>query len=408
MNLLSSEDINESIFFYWSLKWIERNYYYSLSIPKDIMNYILMIIIDLYIPMKDLVYSNNTDRIIFYSKKQSVDYIREISKKDISKPIDISIIEKNYNKTIYKVKANKESMILYNCKFWTELQWNTITHERPKHGHKLILKSYPFKYMKDLSIKDFKMIASGTWHRMILTKDDLLYLQGSSKYGQLGKKKNNLYYVMNAKNISMIECGLSHSMYLTKNNELYVTGNNSYGQLGLGISIYLEDFCELCYEFVVSPIPKEEKIIRIYAFGNNSFFINNKGDLFGCGSNKRRYLQVENTCGYGCNEIESFKKLNFKDVNSINLTFDQLAVLTSNGVFICSDHIIKRIRTTDPILSFNHTNHELYYTYFNNKTHQIDVQRLIEQSLSYADATKLKKYNIDLYNDTIYGDRHGY
>jgi alpha-tubulin suppressor-like RCC1 family protein len=81
--------------------------------------------------------------------------------------------------------------------------------------------------------------AIGSEHEIILTKDNVLYVKGFNKYGQLGTGNNDdvLTYIelvlADIKDIKEISCGKNHSVLINKNRELFTCGLNEDGQLGL-------------------------------------------------------------------------------------------------------------------------------------------------------------------------------
>jgi alpha-tubulin suppressor-like RCC1 family protein len=86
---------------------------------------------------------------------------------------------------------------------------------------------------------EVKRNAMGSGHEIILTKDNVIYIKGFNKYGQLGTGDNVdiLTYtelvLTDIKDIKEISCGKDHSVLINENGELFTCGLNEDGQLGL-------------------------------------------------------------------------------------------------------------------------------------------------------------------------------
>ena len=85
---------------------------------------------------------------------------------------------------------------------------------------------------------EIKQISCGYKHLIIYSKNNEIWVLGSSYHGQLGlgnnENQNIPILLMKDDQIKQICCGSFHSMIYKKNGELLVFGYNYYGQLGIG------------------------------------------------------------------------------------------------------------------------------------------------------------------------------
>jgi Regulator of chromosome condensation (RCC1) repeat/BTB/POZ domain len=152
---------------------------------------------------------------------------------------------------------------------------------------------YDLKIWDELCGKGIADISCGSFHSLALNKEGRVFSWGWNGCGQLGIGK--LYYEKKPvphevlfgipSIIQMIACGSDSSYALTKDSILYAWGSGAHGKLGDGKS---RD-----YLFPVKiGLPKEAStpIKAIYAVGENAFFVDSMGGLFGCGWNDEGQL----------------------------------------------------------------------------------------------------------------------
>ena len=141
---------------------------------------------------------------------------------------------------------------------------------------------------------------------MALTKDNKIYVWGSTEGGQLGipfaqiqtligneefaVKTPQLVKSLAHLKITQIAAGETHSICMAQDGDMYGWGLSMYGQLGLGFS---SDSFEPGVGMEKSKVPeptkvealKEEKVVKIYCGATFSLFLTAQGDLYGCGMN---------------------------------------------------------------------------------------------------------------------------
>lgn len=167
------------------------------------------------------------------------------------------------------------------------------------------------KQFKKINLKNIKNIAIGETHTLFITKNHEVFVSGTNMYGQLGFENTNKVNIPKFLNLSSlnlkgevhIAAGWNHSIIWTE-DQIYIWGYNAYGQLGLGDFENRERPTKL---MLTSLIHSEEKIRFLIAKSNLTFFITDKGNVFGWGQN-----------GYGQLGLGHTEKINFP--TKINLS----------------------------------------------------------------------------------------
>ena len=118
---------------------------------------------------------------------------------------------------------------------------------------------------------------------------------GSSECGQLGSAKTSRSEVpirvhlddKDSTTIESVVVGYAHVIAYTTSNEVYTWGLNTHGQLGLG---HLKSTSK---PEKIKGIATDTYITHIYADGNSSAYLTNKGLLYTWGDNRyNRLLQI--------------------------------------------------------------------------------------------------------------------
>ena len=185
---------------------------------------------------------------------------------------------------------------------------------------------------------DVAMIASGSAHTIILTKDKEVYSVGLNNNGQLGDgtttNRISPVQILAGQQIKFITCGANHTMFLTEDNKVYATGDNtSYGHLGTGNTTDVNTPVQVMSDYKVidvacgdlhtvfltendgvfatgyngngslgdntatsrtSPVKVNlyEKIIRVFAAYRSTYFLTENNEVYACGYNN--YGQLAN------------------------------------------------------------------------------------------------------------------
>ncbi|KAH7638226.1 hypothetical protein HUG17_9332 [Dermatophagoides farinae] len=132
----------------------------------------------------------------------------------------------------------------------------------------------------------FKMIACGWSHLLLLRHDGHVFAMGHNGYGQItGNEKSSyqsMIHIDNLENVELIVCGFDRSFSLTNKGKIYSWGRNGRGQLGLGDAKNRNTPCLVAY-------PNADliniRIKDIVAGYQHSLFLFENGQLWGCGSN---------------------------------------------------------------------------------------------------------------------------
>ena len=173
-----------------------------------------------------------------------------------------------------------------------------------------------------LNITNIKQISAGEHDTIALDNNGEIWVAGRNTEGQLGigNTSNSAVWAKmkssdGSKDISEIKevsAGRYHTMLLNNNGEVYSTGYNNYYQLGNGSS------STKSYIIAMTDVDGSvmSNVKHIYASGDTSFVITNKGELYSCGYNNYGQLVQRNTTN-----LSRFTKVDIDvSVNDIALT----------------------------------------------------------------------------------------
>jgi uncharacterized repeat protein (TIGR01451 family) len=139
-----------------------------------------------------------------------------------------------------------------------------------------------------------QLVSAGGLHALALTDDGVLWGWGSSSFGQLGIKPNDLTPLMatpnpiaigGVTNISKIAAGSSHNVILKSDGTVWTWGSNSSGELGLGVDDY--------YRWVPAQVPGLTGVTAVYAGPGNSYALKSDGTVWFWGSRQPNFTHVK-------------------------------------------------------------------------------------------------------------------
>eukprot|EP01130_Rhizamoeba_saxonica_P001629 TRINITY_DN11509_c0_g1_i1.p1 TRINITY_DN11509_c0_g1~~TRINITY_DN11509_c0_g1_i1.p1 ORF type:complete len:444 (+),score=122.86 TRINITY_DN11509_c0_g1_i1:26-1333(+) len=193
---------------------------------------------------------------------------------------------------------------------WGDLRWGSRGNAMRRHHTDKLVPKHVVLSTKAIAVY------SGGYHKFALGADGLVYCWGLDSEHQLGtglKRPRNRDLPTKAKAINailpdigpngehpvkMIACGSHHTLVLTREGELYAFGRNKYHQLGIGSD-------EMC---VVEPTRVDlDDVASISAGEHHSAALTADGDLYTWGFNEYYQLGYK-TEGDGLVP----KKVNFK------------------------------------------------------------------------------------------------
>lgn len=119
-------------------------------------------------------------------------------------------------------------------------------------------------------------------HGMLITKQGSVFAFGQNDVGQLGlndnKKRTHPRLVDVSDRIVDAACGQKHTLLLSEMGKVFVMGKNDCGQLGLGSE-------KIQTQSTPRPILADMgKVVKVAAGAAFSMFLNDKGQLFACGT----------------------------------------------------------------------------------------------------------------------------
>ena len=201
-----------------------------------------------------------------------------------------------YEESRQILSENRHCQIIYSCPIGGFISTPSLKYyNKPNKSYTHIPSdSHPIPNMLSLPIlKDImgisiKYISCGYEHIVALTINGKLYSWGLGKSGCLGHNNLNNYslpeLINSAKNNNylMIECGGYHTLALSDEGEVWSWGRNDVGQCGINkINLYKDHVgC-----VVLEPVKIKDLvgICGISCGEAHSLFLNNNGQIFGCG-----------------------------------------------------------------------------------------------------------------------------
>ena len=123
-------------------------------------------------------------------------------------------------------------------------------------------------------------VACGSAHTLVLTSNGMVHGWGNNTYGQIGCGKDEenipIRHSIKLPKIKSIHCSFNQSFALTHKGNVYSWGENQ--------------FCVLGHKIEENDMKNEPKIIynlsnikSICSSGNNTYFLDNDGDIYFCG-----------------------------------------------------------------------------------------------------------------------------
>ncbi|ESO86089.1 hypothetical protein LOTGIDRAFT_204579 [Lottia gigantea] len=202
-----------------------------------------------------------------------------------------------YGFSIFAVKKSKQHYLLATG-INTDSQIGF--HEEPKNSGRLldyVIAPLPISLpLNEPELTQFKSIACGRAHTVILTQDNTVYSLGNNSYGQCGRgivqdevySKSSRVNVLTdlPDNIVKVECGSDHTLFLTKTGEVYSCGLGADGQTGLGM--YNNQGTPLKLEGDI----QKEKIVSVASKGDCVLAVSKKGEVFGWGNSEYNQLSM--------------------------------------------------------------------------------------------------------------------
>ena len=156
----------------------------------------------------------------------------------------------------------------------------------------------PEKIKMDENVFKIIDICCGTYHNLLLSKSNKLWVFGKNQSGEIGLGKGSQFKVeipminplLSHLEFKRIECGSRHSLCITMDGKCYLFGRNGYGQCGKGVIKSSVHRCKTPYlfqSFMVGFIDFKDVLIESASLGQLHTVLltkNNKCITFGCNS----------------------------------------------------------------------------------------------------------------------------
>ncbi|KAF6206740.1 hypothetical protein GE061_017976 [Apolygus lucorum] len=195
--------------------------------------------------------------------------------------------EAGYGFSLFYV--NSESNVkLYGCGINTDFQLGPTDAE---------IVTYPSPIDIHINSKNTKIasFSAGRAHSVVATDNEGVFLFGSNSYGQCGRtldeedKTSPTCTITQIKNfagekVAGVSCGQDHTCFVTASGKVYSCGWGAEGQTGLGHSSHSYEPC------LVQGAIKGENIVKVTGKCDTVLALNEKGELFGWGSNEFRQI----------------------------------------------------------------------------------------------------------------------
>lgn len=192
---------------------------------------------------------------------------------------------------------------------------------------------------------NIKQIAITFCSTYLLSTDGNVYVCGGNNYGQLGLDNTTNKYtftlIPNFNNIKQIAASPYSALFLKEDGTVYGCGSNTYGELGLEIQN-----TKYLVPTLIPNISNVQKIFMSRGWNTyeNSFFILNNGDVYGCGCNSYGELGLNDT------EIKIIPtKINgLSNIKDINIYGTFTLFLTNDGyVYSCGTNSYGQLGLND-------------------------------------------------------------
>ncbi|KAL9649081.1 hypothetical protein ABK040_008458 [Willaertia magna] len=159
------------------------------------------------------------------------------------------------------------------------------------------------EFVKVEGLPPIKSIQCGGYHTFLISNNNECFVTGRSTEFQTGLDSNLKITVFTKvkidRNIKFMRCGKLFSIFLMENNEVYGCGNNEFNQLddsGRNITKISKIICSNIVN----------TIIDIQCGSVHTLYLDNNGNVYGCGNNLNGELGIVNKfCGH-------FDKIDFK------------------------------------------------------------------------------------------------
>lgn len=170
-------------------------------------------------------------------------------------------------------------------------------------------------------------VACGDYYSMLLSISGNVYHTGKSMNGVPASTRRPLKLELpeDAGKIISIACGERHAILINEAREVFMLGANDNGQLGLGNKQSW---------YAITKHPTLRGIVSAIACTSWSMFVDEQGDLYGCGSNAHNQLGLVD--GTGSSTTVPIK-IGIRNVISLACGLTYTKILTCQGLFTTVD-----------------------------------------------------------------------
>ena len=228
--------------------------------------------------------------------------------------------------------------------------------------------------------KDLLSIGFNQNHSLAIAQNGQVYSWGEDQYGQLGRGdsgRNNcsktadcrldISAIKGIENAVMVAPGYSHNLVLTEDGTVWAFGENTNGQLGNNTSVNSSTPVKVDF----SAATEAGHIVQVIASAKSSYALDDKGQVWGWGSDAYANLGKGHTCTTATNCINiNATPVRIHVINdAINVKADNITQTADDQPAINVEKVTQLTAGKDHVLAL--TNKDTVYGWGLNATSQL-------------------------------------
>lgn len=233
--------------------------------------------------------------------------------------------------------------------------------------------------MMNTAPKDLLSISFNQNHSLAIDRNGQVYSWGEDKYGQLGRGETgrndcsqiedcrlDISPIKGIENALMVAAGYKHNLVLTKDGHVWAFGDNSHGQLGNAPAINTANSHSTTNSSTpvkvdFSKVEGVGHIVQVVASANSSYALDDKGQVWGWGSDAYANLGK----GTACTVVHHCVDINTTPIRIHIIDSSQVKSSTAQNI----EKVTQLAAGRDHVLAL--TNNEAVYGWGLNATSQL-------------------------------------